>query len=83
MATSNAQRQRNYRQRHLQSDDGKLARLSMVVSWRAKAQLWRLARHHKTTQREMLERLIGQAEDAVSGTEGYFDDRYRVTREGV
>ncbi|MBK7520108.1 MAG: hypothetical protein IPJ33_19600 [Gammaproteobacteria bacterium] len=61
MAT-NAERQRAYRQRHLQDVDGSGERLNMVVSVQAKAQLGRLARHHGISQRAMLERLLAAAE---------------------
>lgn len=61
MAT-NAERQRAYRQRHLQDVDGAGERLNMVVSVQAKAQLGRLASHHGISQRAMLERLLAEAE---------------------
>ena len=46
MAT-NAERQKAYRQRHLQDVDGTGGRLNLIVSVQAKAQLGRLARHHE------------------------------------
>ena len=64
MAT-NAERQRAYRQRHLQDVDGSGERLNMVFSVQAKAQLGRLARHHGISQRAMLERLLAAAERAT------------------
>ena len=72
MAT-NAERQRAYRQRHLQDVDSIGARLNLVVSVQAKAQLGRLARHHGVSQRAMLERLLAEAEQAAPGAVGYFD----------
>ena len=63
---SNAQRQAEYRQRHLfdpETVDG--ARLNLVVSLSAKAQLRRLAIHSGVTQRAMLSRLLAAAENDV------------------
>ena len=72
MAT-NAERQRAYRQRHLQDVDSIGARLNLVVSVQAKAQLRRLARHHGISQRAMVERLLAEAEQASAGAARYFD----------
>ena len=65
MAQSNAARQQAYRQRHLEDVDGGSARLTVILSAGAKAQLARLARHAETSQRETLERLLAAAESVV------------------
>jgi hypothetical protein len=62
---SNAERQAAYRARHLKSEDGRGERLNLVVDLHAKACLARLARHYGTSQRQVLERLLGDAELAV------------------
>lgn len=73
MAT-NAERQRAYRQRHLQDiSDSMAARINVIVGAGTKAQLERLARHHGLSQRAMLERLLADAEREVSAAPGYFD----------
>lgn len=59
-----AERQRAYRQRHLK--EGLAERLNMTVSVSAKRQLERLARHHGTTQRAVLELLLAEAEAIVA-----------------
>ena len=61
-ARSNAQRQADYRQRHLQSEDGQLQRLGLMVDHHAKLALQRLAKCYCVTQRSMLEGLIMQAQ---------------------
>ncbi len=63
MGKSGAERQRAFRQRRIA--DGTDARLDMVVSASAAAALQRLARHHGTSQRAMLEQVLAQAEQAV------------------
>lgn len=65
MGQSNAERQANYRARHLKSEDGRGERLNVVIDVHAKACLARLARHHGISQREVLERLLGDAEQTV------------------
>lgn len=64
MSPTNAERQATYRKRHLV--DGAGARINLVVSAAAKAQLARLARHRGTTQRELLEMLLTKAEAAAT-----------------
>ena len=61
-ARSNAQRQADYRQRHLQSEDGQLQRLGLMVDHHVKLALQRLAKCYCVTQRSMLEGLIMQAQ---------------------
>lgn len=58
---SNAQRQADYRRRHLKEMDGQLARLSLLVDFHTKLALERLASCYGVTQRVMLERLLLQA----------------------
>ncbi len=89
---SNAQRQADYRQRHLQSEDGCLQRLGLMVDLHAKLALQRLARCYGVTQRSMLEGLIMQAQrvaiDAAiatspSGHADYYDGRLTLHRSTV
>lgn len=61
MATTNAQRQAAYRQRARQKD----SRISMWIDMSAALALARLARHEGVSQRQVLERLILQADDQV------------------
>lgn len=80
MAKSAAQRQAEYRQRHLKSEDGNLARLNLVIDTMAKVRLERLAACYGVTQQEMLERVIGLAERMTldglpSGQHGAYYDR--------
>jgi hypothetical protein len=64
--TKNAARLATYRQRHLK--EGTDCILSAIVSAHCKAALSRLARHHGTTQRALLERLVAEAEgELVAG----------------
>jgi hypothetical protein len=63
--TANAERQREYRQRHLgyvKSMADQRARLNLVVSPLTVAGLKRLAKHYGVTQVAMLHRLIEDAE---------------------
>ncbi len=64
-AQSNAERQAAYRQRHLNDVDGQGERINMVVTVQAKAQLERLARHYNVAQRELLIRVLAEAERKV------------------
>ncbi len=64
-AQSNAARQAAYRQRHLHDVDRQGERINMVVTVQAKAQLERLARHYGVTQREVLARVLADAERKV------------------
>ena len=64
-AQSNAARQAAYRQRHLHDIDGQGERTNMVVTVQAKAQLERLARHYGVTQREVIARVLADAERTV------------------
>jgi hypothetical protein len=55
MAKSNAQRQSDYRVRHLKDVDGQAERLNLLVNLHAKRALERLAACYAVTQREVLE----------------------------
>ncbi len=81
-AQSNAERQAAYRQRHLYDVDGQGERINMVVSVQAKAQLERLARHYGVTQREVIERVLADAErKVVDGLNGGDERAYYRTIE--
>jgi len=58
---TNAQRQADYRTRHLKDENAQLERLSLLVDLHAKRALERLACCYGVTQRAMLERLLMQA----------------------
>ena len=81
---TNAQRQADYRTRHLKDENAQLERLSLLVDLHAKRALERLAFCYGVTQRAMLERLLMQAnhlaqEQAAQqdpdGQAAYFDKR--------
>jgi hypothetical protein len=88
MRKSGAQRQAEYRQRHLKDETGTLERINLLVSIAAKRQLERLAYCYDVTQRAMLEKLLAEAEwatlAALSPAEqaDFLDSavRYTVTR---
>jgi len=89
---SNAQRQADYRQRHLKSEDHNLQRLSLMVDLHAKLALQRLARCYGVTQKSMLEGLIMQAQhlavdEAIAtspnGHADYYDGRIRLPTQAV
>lgn len=66
MPMTNAERQRQYRQRHLKDLDGTGERLNVVLSLHAKAALERLASFYGITQREALERALLDAQDRAT-----------------
>ena len=71
MASSNAERQRAYRQRHLKGIDEDvemLERINAMVHFRAKLNLERLAAHHGMTQRAVLEWVLDEAVERVLNT---------------
>ena len=71
MTKSNAQRQRNYRDRHLkQSGEAyeMLERINQMISHSAKSSLKRLASYYGVTQRAMLERVIEEADHWLINT---------------
>jgi|APFre7841882590_1041340.scaffolds.fasta_scaffold07678_1 hypothetical protein len=63
MAKTSAQRQADYRSRR--NDGEGTRRISTWISVRADFALQRLARHHGTSQREMIERLAIQTDDEM------------------
>jgi len=77
--TTNAERQRLYRQRHLKDVEGNKARLNTLISASAKLSLARLAKHYAVRQTALLEQLIADAEKEalakMSGDEqnAYYD----------
>lgn len=82
---SNAERQANYRKRHLKDESGALSRLNVMISFQGKIRLERLASCYGVTQRAMLERLLEEEESALldslsskDATE-YYDKRLTVT----
>ena len=89
---SNAQRQANYRARHLKDENSQLERLSLLVDLHAKRALERLACCYGVTQRAMLERLVMQADrvtqqqaqdQSSDGQADYFDKRISLQWPGV
>ena len=62
MAKSNAQRQAEYRARHLQAADGRGEQLSGVIDVGAKRALERVAACYGITQRKLIERLARASE---------------------
>jgi len=71
MRKSNAQRQHDYRDRHLKQAGEKhemLERINHMVSLSAKSSLKRLASYYGVTQRAMLERVIAEADNKLINT---------------
>ena len=84
---SNAQRQADYRLRHLKDESAQFERLSLLVDLHAKRALERLACCYGVTQRAMLERLLLQADqlaqehaarESPNGQAHYFDRQIRL-----
>ena len=89
---TNAQRQADYRLRHLKDENAQLERLSLLVDLHAKRALQRLASCYGVTHRAMLERLLMQtdrlaqqqaAEYCPDGQADYFDKRISLQWPGV
>ena len=89
MSKSNAQRQRDYRERHLKSlgeEYDMLERINLMVSYSAKQSLQRLARYSGITQRAVLEKVLSEAEqrlmDTLSGQQqnDYYDGKLSLRR---
>lgn len=66
MAKTNAERQKAYRAGRARAGDNGELRINTFVATGAALGLKRLAKHYAVTQRAMLERLIGDADKAVS-----------------
>lgn len=91
MAKSNAERQSDYRARHLKDVDGMGERLNLVIDLHAKRAFERLAVCYGVTQKEIIERLVLGAEQATlnkavtmpSGSADYYDGRLRLGLDDV
>jgi macrodomain Ter protein organizer (MatP/YcbG family) len=68
MAMTNAERQRRYRQKHLKDETGGKERLSLMLDFRAKLTLDRLAKRYTVTQAELIERLLREEQDRLLET---------------
>ncbi len=71
MRKSNAQRQHDYRERHLKHSGEKhemLERINQMVSFSAKNSLKCLASYYGVTQRAMLEKIIAEADHELIKT---------------
>jgi hypothetical protein len=85
--SSNAQRQADYRARHLKSEDGQLQRLNLMIDLHAKRAVERLASCYGVTQKSLLESLIRQAQEVAiaeaeaispNGPADYYAGRLRL-----
>lgn len=91
MAKTNAQRQAEYRHRHLKDENGQRDRLNIVLDLHAKRALERLAFCYGVTQQAFLERLLRQAKgDAAdlasrlpNGLADYYEKQRRLGSELV
>jgi prolyl-tRNA editing enzyme YbaK/EbsC (Cys-tRNA(Pro) deacylase) len=66
MRKTNAQRQREYRERNIIAEDATKSRLSIVISDDARLALKRLAKHSGCTQAAMLERVLLEEQRRVT-----------------
>jgi hypothetical protein len=73
MAMTNAEKQRCYRERKLKDENGE--RINLIVSVNAKLALKRLAAHNGLTQSAMLERILLEAQSAITQT--LDDDQFK------
>jgi hypothetical protein len=89
---SNAERQAAYRARHLKHEDGEGVRLNVVIHFRAKFALERLASCYGVTQAAMLERLIQEGQRAAQeevakmgphGQDAYYDGKLKLPEADV
>ena len=91
MAKTNAQRQSDYRARHLKDLDGQAERLNLLVNLHAKRALERLAACYAVTQREVLEGLLREANNVAlrraarvhNGETDYYEKRLLLAIESV
>lgn len=91
MAKTNAQRQSEYRQRHLKDENGHRDRLNIVLDFHAKRALERPAFRYGVTQQAFLEGLLRQADgDAAdlasrlpNGLADYYEKQRRLGPELV
>jgi hypothetical protein len=81
LAKSNAERQRAYRERHLNDLEGQGERLNAIIKLSTKRSLERLASCYGVTQRAALEKIVGEAESRLLSQlgskkqEAYFDKK--------
>jgi hypothetical protein len=81
LAKSNAERQRAYRERHLNDLEGQGERLNAIIKLSTKRSLERLASCYGVTQRAALEEIIDEAESRLLSQlgskkqEAYFDKK--------
>jgi hypothetical protein len=81
LAKSNAERQRAYRERHLNDLEGQGERLNGIIKLSTKRTLERLASCYGVTQRAVLEKIIDEAESRLLSKlgskkqEAYFDKK--------
>ena len=69
MALTNAERQANYKKQAAFKNDGQgERRLTSWITTAASCALDRLAVHHKTTRRDILERLLVAEQDRIKAT---------------
>jgi len=66
MAMTAAERQAAYRDRRATAGDNGERRINTWVSTRTALALVRLARHHKLSKREVLERLVLASDEGIS-----------------
>ena len=90
--SNNAQRQADYRARHLKSEDAQLQRLNLMIDLHCKRALERLASCYGVTQKSMLERLIQHAQEVAlleaegispNGPADYYAGRLRLPMASV
>ena len=90
--SSNAQRQADYRARHLKSEDAQLQRLNLMIDLHAKRALERLASCYGVTQKSLLKSLIRQAQEVAldeaalispNGPADYYAGRLRLPMASV
>ena len=82
MALTNSERQANFRKRAAFKHDGQGERqLSMWVTTATACALERLAVHHKTTRRDILERLLIAEQDRIKET--LSDTEYELFMDGA
>lgn len=65
MAKSAAERQADYRKRHLKDMDGTKARLNLLIDQQAKFALERLSLRYAVTKQDLLRRLLIEEQDRL------------------
>lgn len=82
MAKSNAERQHEYRQRHLKGEGPGLARLNMLITDETKAALELLATTFSMPQRDVIEHLILDMQHALRRRIEYLPTGWRTYSNG-